>query len=512
MSVTGRRTTCASSQATGPKPGRASRGSGCGVRSWPASRLSGCARASCVCRLRERCRQSVALHDEATGINADVTISLHRHPIGEWVCLEFGSFVNPHGVEGLAGTRLHDEHGPIGRVAQTLLLEPIGERADPAFAGSGADPTLGADPKNSNYQSSGSRSMSVAISSNSWLRMQDKYRGDPRAAGAGRRGSCRRAPRSCAGRPRSSSSKRSEVFHLKRRRQLERLERREFLLLSGPALQRAFHPVGHRLHEAIGQLALLDLRLHDLAERRPANELAWSAAARAGLPRGSPAERCPVQLVLLGVREEFDFVDGCHRRGMVATGGKRESWYLDRCAPTGPLSRTGSIRVMRLSDGVEWGVHACVCSRSAPRRGAARCPARRVPRRAVGDLAKHLQALARAGVLETVKDRGAVTAWRVRRATSPCSTWWRRSTATSRRSVARRSGATGRAPCPARVPDAVRSTARSPAPTKRGEPSSRRRTSPISWWEWCRKQPRRDRKRRPLDQRSRPLTQNEQPA
>ena len=44
----------------------------------------------------------------ATGINADVTISLHRHPIGEWVCLESGAWVNPHGV-GLAETRLHDE-------------------------------------------------------------------------------------------------------------------------------------------------------------------------------------------------------------------------------------------------------------------------------------------------------------------------------------------------------------------------------------------------------------------
>ena len=34
----------------------------------------------------------------ATGINADVTVALHRHPIGEWVCLESGSWVNPHGV------------------------------------------------------------------------------------------------------------------------------------------------------------------------------------------------------------------------------------------------------------------------------------------------------------------------------------------------------------------------------------------------------------------------------
>jgi hypothetical protein len=68
-----------------------------------------------------------------SGINADITIALHRHPIGEWVCLESGSWVNPHGV-GLAETRLHDQNGSIGRALQTLLLEPIGERANPAFA------------------------------------------------------------------------------------------------------------------------------------------------------------------------------------------------------------------------------------------------------------------------------------------------------------------------------------------------------------------------------------------
>ena len=59
---------------------------------------------------------------------------------------------------------------------------------------------------------------------------------------------------------------------------------------------------------------------------------------------------------------------------------------------------------MKLSDGVEWGVHACVVLAVLPRDGA--LPAARlaeyhgVPS---AYLAKHLQALARAGVLETVK-------------------------------------------------------------------------------------------------------------
>jgi hypothetical protein len=68
---------------------------------------------------------------EASGINADITISLHRHPVSEWVCLESGAWVNSHGV-GLASTRLHDERGPIGQAAQTLLVEPIAERPSPS--------------------------------------------------------------------------------------------------------------------------------------------------------------------------------------------------------------------------------------------------------------------------------------------------------------------------------------------------------------------------------------------
>jgi len=69
-------------------------------------------------------------YTHATGINADVTVALHRHPIGEWVCLESGAWANPHGV-GLAETRLHDNHGPIGRAVQMLLIESISDRPNP---------------------------------------------------------------------------------------------------------------------------------------------------------------------------------------------------------------------------------------------------------------------------------------------------------------------------------------------------------------------------------------------
>jgi hypothetical protein len=57
-------------------------------------------------------------------INPDLTIYLNRHPVGEWVCLDARTDVDGHGV-GMAHSRLHDELGPIGRSAQSLLLEPL---------------------------------------------------------------------------------------------------------------------------------------------------------------------------------------------------------------------------------------------------------------------------------------------------------------------------------------------------------------------------------------------------
>jgi hypothetical protein len=70
-------------------------------------------------------------YTQASGINPDITISLHRHPVGEWICLESGAWVQPHGV-GLAETRIHDERGPIGRATQSLLIEPITVRPSPS--------------------------------------------------------------------------------------------------------------------------------------------------------------------------------------------------------------------------------------------------------------------------------------------------------------------------------------------------------------------------------------------
>ena len=54
-------------------------------------------------------------------INVDLTVHLHRHPAGEWVCLDAVTTPERDGV-GLADTTLSDEQGPLGRALQTLLV------------------------------------------------------------------------------------------------------------------------------------------------------------------------------------------------------------------------------------------------------------------------------------------------------------------------------------------------------------------------------------------------------
>lgn len=54
-------------------------------------------------------------------INTDLTVHLHRLPVGEWVGLDARSVYEPDGV-GAAFTTIHDEDGPIGRGAQALFL------------------------------------------------------------------------------------------------------------------------------------------------------------------------------------------------------------------------------------------------------------------------------------------------------------------------------------------------------------------------------------------------------
>ncbi len=61
--------------------------------------------------------------DRYVFINADLTIHLWRAPRGEWIGLDAKTVLMDGGV-GTAESVLHDEHGPVGRVFQTLVVQP----------------------------------------------------------------------------------------------------------------------------------------------------------------------------------------------------------------------------------------------------------------------------------------------------------------------------------------------------------------------------------------------------
>ena len=57
-------------------------------------------------------------------INPDLTITLHRLPVTEWVGLDSATYPEPNGY-GVAESVLHDERGRIGRGIQTVLVEEL---------------------------------------------------------------------------------------------------------------------------------------------------------------------------------------------------------------------------------------------------------------------------------------------------------------------------------------------------------------------------------------------------
>jgi hypothetical protein len=56
-------------------------------------------------------------------VNTDLTLHLHRAPVGEWTGLDADSVIGPEG-SGTAYSVLHDEAGPVGRAAQALTVRP----------------------------------------------------------------------------------------------------------------------------------------------------------------------------------------------------------------------------------------------------------------------------------------------------------------------------------------------------------------------------------------------------
>jgi hypothetical protein len=57
-----------------------------------------------------------------TYINADLTVSFARPPVGDWILLDGESWIGPDGM-GLAMSRLADRQGYFGRAVQSLVIE-----------------------------------------------------------------------------------------------------------------------------------------------------------------------------------------------------------------------------------------------------------------------------------------------------------------------------------------------------------------------------------------------------
>ena len=57
-----------------------------------------------------------------TFLNADLTVSMAREPVGEWILLDAESWIGPEGA-GLAMARLADVNGYFGRCVQIFVIE-----------------------------------------------------------------------------------------------------------------------------------------------------------------------------------------------------------------------------------------------------------------------------------------------------------------------------------------------------------------------------------------------------
>ena len=78
-----------------------------------------------ICPLAD-CGNAVSRNADVTDfafMNTDLTVLLHRDPVGEWFGMDSVSRWEPTG-HGMSDSLLFDEHGPVGRALQTLLVQP----------------------------------------------------------------------------------------------------------------------------------------------------------------------------------------------------------------------------------------------------------------------------------------------------------------------------------------------------------------------------------------------------
>jgi hypothetical protein len=56
-------------------------------------------------------------------VNTELTVHLHRAPVGEWMGMQAHTVVGPSGL-GTVSALLHDERGHTGRSGQALIVRP----------------------------------------------------------------------------------------------------------------------------------------------------------------------------------------------------------------------------------------------------------------------------------------------------------------------------------------------------------------------------------------------------
>jgi hypothetical protein len=106
------------------------------------------------------------------------------------------------------------------------------------------------------------------------------------------------------------------------------------LLFAGAAAQRLLDPVGDRAYQQLRQLGFLDLFFHDLAQRRALEHVALERGRPGRVARAVDAlQRGHQQLVLIGIGEQLDFVDGRHdaehRTDVAATPSLNKGTFSD---------------------------------------------------------------------------------------------------------------------------------------------------------------------------------------
>jgi hypothetical protein len=78
-----------------------------------------------ICPLAD-CGNAFSRHfepNEVAFVNPDLTIALHRDPVGDWLGSKTVSQWQPNGI-GLADAVLFDDVGPVGTALQTMILRP----------------------------------------------------------------------------------------------------------------------------------------------------------------------------------------------------------------------------------------------------------------------------------------------------------------------------------------------------------------------------------------------------